>query len=547
MDDKNVVSPILVEVPEDYADCLAGTLVAIKDCVITADAKYGDYTLNVSAVCGSKKAEIKDDEYFYANAVGEWKVIYEWTDRLGRKAFAEKTFNSSANPDPVFGDEVLPLPKYLLSGITYTIPDIKAYRYGEDLTEELNSKVKYVLNGIKGEVVDGKITPIYEDGKENILDIIYYVGSVEYSFSKKIVQTLKDDELKAEGLFFVDKGDVLSQLTDIGIVFTALEDSIIDFVTPVLIDSFALELSMLRSGSLSIVISDEQNVSQTIVLKVVYQSGLTTLYMNGVKMDSYQRASSLISVRGGVLRVNTSKFNVRRYANGDKYAGFDSKKTNVSFLLDTDCKVRISQVANQPISDFNEDAINPTYYLDGDFDFYYKKGDFISVPVVYAIDAVSGECLVKVSVRANGKYIIATDGTELKDVVLNKAVEFIADDYGTYSVVYKMADKVGNEFKLTYLLSVLDDVKPEIEVNGQIATEKKVGEKITLPKATVTDNIDEDMTVTIFTIGPGGVYEIVKGNEVLLNKAGTWTIRFFAIDEAGNFSFKDYKVNVKEK
>lgn len=532
---------------DDYTNCLAGTRVEIKDYTVSAKPKYGGYSLKISATCGNKTADIKNDEYFYANAVGEWKVKYEVTDRLGRKASIEKTFIASANPDPVFGEYNVALPKYLLSGVTYNLPDIKAYRYSANDTEVIIPAVNYALNGKNGSVVGGKIIPAYENGQENELVVIYSVGAVEYKFSRKVVETFKGDVFNAEGLFYVASGALTSSLTDTGIEFTATEDAVIDFVTPVLTDAFTAEISMLKSGTLTIKIQDENNLSQELEIKLVYENGATTLYLNGVKMVAYSRADSLVSLKAGSLLVNSASFNVKRYKNGKEYVGFDSKKTNVSFSLDKNSKVKISKVVNQPISDFDEDVINPTYYLDGSFDIYHKKGDRIIIPTVYSMDAISGKCEVKVSVRSNGKYLTTVDGRVLNDLVLSDAAEIVANDYGTYSVLYKMEDKAGNEFKLTYVLSVLDDVKPEITVSSELPTEAKAGDTIMLPAATVQDNVDDNLTVTVFTISPSLAYETVKGKDVTFTKAGVWTVRYFAIDEAGNMTFKDYKIHVKEK
>ena len=542
-------SPISVDLTAvNYSDCPAGKRIDIQDCVVIADGKYGEYTLKISAICGDTTANIKNEEYFYANAVGQWKITYEVTDRLGRKASDYKTFIASVNPDPEFGEPDVLLPKYLLSGVTYTVPDIKAYRYGAGGTEEITPSVRYELNGQSGAVEGRQITPTYEGGQANELVVTYYVDTFEYSFTRKVVETFKGKEFYATGLFYITDGSVDTNLTETGIEFTANEDSSIDFVTPVLTDAFITEISMLKNGTLTIRIQDERNISQLLEIKIVYANGTTTLYFNNVKMVGYNRAYSNISIEAGVLNVNEMSFNVKRYMNGDGYVGFDSKKTCVSFSLGKDSKVKISKVANQPISTSNKDVISPTYYMDGRFETFYKKGDEIIIPRVYAMDVISGECDVKVTVKIGDRYVTTTDGIELNGIVLSEAVKIIANDYGRYSVKYEMKDKAGNKPEpVSYTLRVPDDLKPDITTNGELPTEAKVGDKIKLPAATANDNIDGELTVTVFTVSPSLAYETVNDGQVILTEAGVWTVRFFAMDKEGNMTFKDYKINVKGK
>lgn len=547
VDDRKTASPIRVFAVDNYADCLAGMRVDLKDCQPEFDEKYGEVTVKVSAVCGNYTAEIKNEEYFYANAVGEWKVIYELKDRLGRKAINVKTFNAQPNPTPVFGEQGYLLPEYLLSGKTYTLPDVKAVKYNADSTEVLTPTVSYTINGsASAPVENGVITPAYVSGQENILEITYTVNSVEYTLARPVIQTLKDTVFDARGLFFVEEGAVETELQETGMVISATENSVVDFVTPVIVNTFALEFTMLSNGKLSVILADEKNQEQTLVVDVMFKNGMTTVSLNGINLDSYQKADTTLTLRDNTLKVQATSFNVRRFSDGSDYNGFDSKVTMVGFVLEEGTQVKISKVGNQPISNFNEDAIKPSFYLDGNFEIYYKKGDEITVPKAYAIDAISGVCDVTVTVKVNGKYVTDVQGRTLNQLALDQATSFIADKYGIYSIVYQAVDSVDNEYKLTNIINVPDDIAPEITVVGEIASEVTLGTKITVPQASVEDNLSDHLDVTVFTINPILGYETVLNGEITFNRVGVWTVRYFAIDEEGNITCKDFKVNVKE-
>lgn len=546
VDNEAEATPIGMTITGDYANCLAGTKVLVNGYNVSADEKYGGYTVKITATCGNTAIDLTNAEYFYANAVGEWKVSYEATDNFGRKAVAEKRFTAAANPDPVFGEPTVSLPKYLLSGNSYKLPDIKAYRYGQT-TEEITPSIKYTLNGKNGNIADGTIIPDYENGKDNIVVVTYYVGAAEWSFERRVAETLAGDELRAAGMFSVIEGNASTLLGETGIVFNAATDAVIDFVNPVLSDAFALEFNMLSNGEFTVNIEDESDSSQKLRIRFERSGGTTVLYINDKRTDAYERADFTVSLRKDVLNVNSSSYNVKTYSSGRSFAGFSSMKTLVSFSLASGTGVRISRVSNQPISDYNEDVIDPTILVDGSFDAYYKKGDSIIIPRAYAIDTVCGQCEITVTVRANGEYLRATDGTLLKDYAITNNKTLIVEEYGQYSVVYKAKDRADNEYKVPILISVPDDIKPEINVKGEIKTEAVKGEKITLPTAEATDNISEDLKVTVITIAPGFIYETVSGNEVMFTKAGRWIVRYFVKDEAGNMTIKDYMINVKEK
>ena len=545
VDGASIASPLGISVSQDFANCLAGARVDLKEYAVVSDEKYGDTAVNVSAACGNKVAEIKDDAYFYANAVGEWKVRYEVTDNLGRKAFAEKTFTALPNPDPVFGETEDSGPKYLLSGRPYEIPDVKAYRYGADRAEEITPQVRYSLNGETGTVTGGSITPVYRSGEDNLLTLTYFVGSVEYPLSKQVVQTFKEGKLTADGMFFVRQGNAARELRSSGILFTATEDATIDFVVPVLTNALETEIEMLE-GNLTIVVADENNAARRLEIGIRFEGGKSIVSLNGVKKDTYQRSSLRIAVENDQLKIESSSFRIREYADGEAFAGFDGKRTAVSFRMQAGTQAEIRKVANQPISDYGSDVVAPTYLLDGSYRLNYEIGAEVVIPRLYAVDAVSGECAVKVSVWANGKYVRATDGRLLQDLDPDSEAKFIASEYGYYLITYQTSDQAGNELELPYLINVPDKVKPEITVNGNVSESAKVGDKIRLPEATASDNISEDLQVTVFAIDPTLGYATVKNGEITLTKAGSWTVRFFAMDEAGNIAYKDYRITVRE-
>ena len=546
VDNTTSASPLVISVSEEFDNCLAGARVDLKDYAITANPKYGDYTVKVSASCGNLSAEIIDEQYFYANAVGTWTVKYEVIDNLGRTEIVEKTFTASANATPIFDRDGDKLPRYMLSGKTYAIPDVKARKYNENETEIITPQVKYLLNGVTKNVTDGKITPEFSDSGDNLLTLTYFVGSVEYTLTSRVVQILKDYAFSAEKLFYISQGSANKELTETGLIFTATSDATVDFVTPLLLNTFETEVTMINNGTLTIVVADEKNAEQSVELQIKQELGVPSLYINGVKNKSFTRNILNIRIDGDVLQVESEKFSIKKYANGEWFEGFGTQRMTVSFIIKNGSQVKIGKVSNQSISIYTDDLINPAYFMDGSFERTYHNGAEIVIPRTYAIDAVSGDCEVYVSVWGNEDYLTSTDGQLLNGVVLDREAKFVVDGYGYYVVTYSMTDDCDNLFELTCSIYVPDLVKPEISVIGKVPSEVKVGSKINVPKSSAQDNLSEDMVVTVFAIDPSLAYKVVKGNQIVFDKVGVWTVRFFTMDGEGNITYKDYKVNVKE-
>ncbi len=547
VENDSVASPLTISVSENFENCLAGSRVDLKDYTIVSDEKYGGYDVKVSAVCGDYTAEIKEDGYFYANKVGEWKVVYEVIDDLGRKSVVEKTFTASTNSAPVFGEHENVLPKYLLSGASYQVPSIKAYKYSQAGTETVTPSVKYALNGQTTEVSGSKITPVYTSGQQNLLTLTYYVGEVEYSVSSTVVETLKDDNFNAKGLFYLVEGAVTTELENDGIAFTATEKSKLDFVSPLLETRTETELTMPESGKMTLLLADEKDASQLLSVGLTCQNGKITVSLNGVKKLALERNSVRLSVKGNSFEIEGTPFKIREYANGSEFNGFASGSVMLSYVLEEGCSVKVSKVANQPISSYNKDVIEPVSVLNGKFERTYENGQTVVVPTMRAFDVISGEQAVKVSVWANEQYLKTTDGRTLENLlVTGEEMKFTASEFGYYTITYTAVDASGNEMQVEYSINVLDDIKPTLSVNGKISSSAKVGDTISVPSMKVSDNISEELRATVFAIDPTLAYKTVNDGKITFDKAGKWTVRFFVIDEAGNATYVDYVVNVKE-
>lgn len=81
---------------------------------------------------------------------------------------------------------------------------------------------------------------------------------------------------------------------------------------------------------------------------------------------------------------------------------------------------------------------------------------------------------------------------------------------------------------------VVEDTTPPVITVSGVPTEGTVGEKVILPPATVTDDLDSGLTEKISVKGPDGKSVAVVNNSFTPTEAGTYTIVYSASDSAGN-------------
>ena len=73
-----------------------------------------------------------------------------------------------------------------------------------------------------------------------------------------------------------------------------------------------------------------------------------------------------------------------------------------------------------------------------------------------------------------------------------------------------------------------------------------LGETLELPSFTATDNYDKNPECYVTVIEPTGQYKIVMGNKYMFSKTGKYILRFVAIDDNMNFSYREITVTVTE-
>ena len=128
---------------------------------------------------------------------------------------------------------------------------------------------------------------------------------------------------------------------------------------------------------------------------------------------------------------------------------------------------------------------------------------------------------VTTSVVFDGKQVALTDNG------------FTPDKVGTYTVAYYAKDEYGQQALETFDIEIKGDTeKPVIEVDFTLEN-VSVGQEITLPAATATDNADGNISVTV-SVTFGDTEVTVDGGKFTPTEAGIYTVTYTATDASGN-------------
>lgn len=143
------------------------------------------------------------------------------------------------------------------------------------------------------------------------------------------------------------------------------------------------------------------------------------------------------------------------------------------------------------------------------------------------------------SVTFGTEDVTATDASGKADVTVsavdsaNRTVTSPLSDIGRYTVTYTATDANGLTSKVTRTITISDQTDPVISETFEFAEKITLGEEITLPSVTATDDISQNLTVSL-KITLDGQEVAYTGTAFKPEQAGTYTFEWTVSDAAGN-------------
>ena len=176
------------------------------------------------------------------------------------------------------------------------------------------------------------------------------------------------------------------------------------------------------------------------------------------------------------------------------------------------------------------DGNGPKIALDGEMPQSALLGSTLTLPHASATDgdeSVTVTCFAMFEdAKGNMKVLDVSGGT----------LSF--EEAGTYTVSWYAVDEDGNESLLSFTVTVGEDTQPPVITVGELPSEAKVGDVITLPEYSAGDAVSGACEVIVeVTLGSEKI--ALNGNTFTVEKEGVYAVRFTAVDEAGNYAALD--------
>lgn len=525
---------------------------------------------------------------------GTLTVSVTATDYVGQSVTESVEVNVVATDKPTF-TQLPVLPKYFVAGNRYDLPNVTAYNYidesGSPVTTTLEVKGK---NGENVGVLTGnRFVPAAET--EGLVAVVSYkasVGGAETTESKEIpviktrfMETMLDEdnnpvldannqEVKQSVVrmakYFVGTSGASVAPTAESMELNATKDASVEFVNALYSNALTLEfLTNDKSesmGKVSVILTDYYDAGNQI--KFTYENAATGVYVY-LNDDAANRVLSTMNFQSGT-RYNFVYDNVTqamRYDTatdktltavtnlaGEKFDGFSGNKFYLSVAfegVEGAAGISLRYINSHFFNNAKMDRGVPNIVINGDYGGDLKLNTKLVLPEVLVSDVLDGDVDAYVSVsNPDGDTVTSVEGVALKNALVTGApITLHLTEFGMYLVEYTATDNSGRKETRKYTLRVVDDTKPVITLSGEPITQAKVGDKVEVPKASVTDDKDTNLNVEVYIIKPNlemYTFELDKYSTFTATVAGDYTIIYNATDAEGNLSVIVRVIKVKE-
>ncbi len=449
------------------------------------------------------------------------------------------------------------MPMVLQSDTTVVFPEAKAYN---SLSKAEVGYTVYV-NGVQlgsdrtysvpsiNEIENGKITVVYKAATDAYgeTEKTFVIPVVDAMFTPKDIMVAKSGSVTVK-----DDSSAL-------ILTTAESNSEVNWGYPVPTGSANVNAKINLSG-----IVEENAVKHTDydyidVTFANYENTSETMFVRIYRDCDADKNMSYLQINGagekflidGNLKVPNSV--VTFYLNTAKGYLYDSVKltpicavsdytANVSIVgfrfgkVYGDAGITVNQISNQnlgssegwydntaPVISFEKEMLTNTNA---------RRGEKFEVPVTKAYDMLSFGAKVELSVKAPDGSTVLTSND------LSQGASFVTEQTGKYLLTFTVKDVSGNQIRARYFVYSYDSVSPVITVKNSIKSTIKVGSSVTIPKATVKDNIDESCELTVFVrnVNNYNVEEVSMNKKYKFTAVGTYEITYLACDSDYNFT-----------
>lgn len=484
---------------------------------------------------------------------GNYTVTYTAKDYVGRVAEKSYVLSVGKASSPVFEDAI-GLPRYFMKGHKYHLADY----YAGDYSSGVRQAVKATVSAEGGTLTGNTLVP---EGEEVRLT---YTAVSASGVSGQAVRTVPVIDVKnGEDIdilrYFVTE-NFSGKVYDNRLAFTmTAESGSLSFINSLIASDFTLrffaEEGKEEIRTIKLTLTDRQNDRQSVVLTLTateegtyaVASGGVPKKLSGVDISSPTRTTEIRY--DGAFRFGNSTVTALTYENGEPFDGFGSGKVYLRLDVAGEADrtaLALSYLCGQPLNSMTEDQVAPKVAFSGEISGRYEKNTEIVIPAMLCADVLDSETYVTLSVEDASGYVTSEDGVLLQDADSKRDYRIKLGGKGKYIITYTYRDGSGNGDEFAYIISVKDDVAPQLSVDDS-SIEVKAGAEVTIAKATATDDVSTErkIKIVVFLKSSNGIFVPVgNGGTMKVEEKGIYELIYVAIDESGNVAEKTIKVTV---
>ena len=596
---QNGIEAISIVTEQGENSFLVGEEIALPQAIISGGAGAVSYDVEVKRVGGGATVSVKDG-CFVPVLAGEYLAVYTAVDYLGNKKSQTLSYFVAERVKPL----IMPVQQFmkLFDGIAVDVPVPEAYDYTSVIGNKLKATCEVTAQSADGSYSEKIENGVFTPTKAKFGSSVTFSYSVvcnggvgekeEFGYTVPLV----DLPEQADGYFDYDtnvfatqynkggEAGYLSFITKTGVT----GEQAFRFVNPVGAEGFELAFSVPATAknfqSFTIKLRDSVDASIGFDMEVrAMTSGpdaSTKLFVRSCGVD-YAMSGTFNQLVNGNEVASGTPLNLK-YVNGKimdyakktvfvpsvnydgkAFNGFPSKKVFIEIQfngvtgkagitltkLSTQTLGAIYSLAEEGgnvyyVSTKFTDTIRPKIYLDEDIADEYKLGQKVCIPYARAYDVLSPHVDVLVSlIDPNGDYLF-------KNEVARKDMYFNLTSYGVYTLTFYAKDAAGRSQTETYTISAKDSLAPTLVVKSKDVLNMKVGNSVTLKdlqaKAIIQDEYDTEPQLYVMVIAPNYLITVLteENPKFVFEKAGTYYIRWYAMDSNYNAVWKDVTVKV---
>ena len=563
----NVVSscdPLSIDFKDVAYTTVEGDAYAIP--AYTLSGGLGNIKLTIKATLNGKDIAVEKNA-IRPNTSGTLNVVYTLEDYIGQTAEVEHEIKVTDAIKPTFIETPI-LPKYLLAKNRYTLPALNAYDYVTENGKAIPTTISVVENGVTKTLTDGS----YTVGDVTEAEIVYTakIGAATNEYRVTLpVYGVHNGEGLDMGKFFLTGNNGTAVAKGYSIELTAKTGESFEYVNFVTVLNLSMEFSLgekyTNVKKFHVFLTDIVDSSKQLKFTYVLGAEKLSFYAN----DNEAGAVPISGTPAENMRMylgfnsdekkvfydisNNNILPITSFLNGEVFEGFTEGLAYLSYQFEggeQEGSMNIHTINGHYFSEETRDWIAPTVEFIGDVGGEFTLWDEAVLPKIIANDVLSGKVDAYVTLVApSGNYVTTLDGKVLNNFRCDASeLKVVFAEYGDYLLSVTAQDNMGNLAPVHFVYSVVDKIKPTMNVAGEVATTAKVGDLINLPKATATDNLSKELTVHVYVIAPNGYLSEIQGSDTgfKATKAGVYMVVYSVSDEEGNFESKYYKITVTE-